>query len=240
MINIAICDDTPIHLQSTADIVRRLLADRDVSIACFPDAESLMADIRGGLHPDIAILDIMLGTASGITLAQSINELLPNCQIIFITSYPQYASDVYLSEHTWFITKAQIEKYLPAALEKAFSSLEGGEAKTPVLSVKVRRTLRRIPVSEVLYLERITYRTKVVTLQEEIFTGQKPADLLANLPEHLFIRCHQSYWVHADMIFSQVGSEFHLIDGKVVPISRTFRSSALAAFSNPISSADRF
>lgn len=231
MLKIAVCDDTPFHLQSTVELVEKTLPEEDVSVWGFSGRAALLSGIRDGLQPNIAILDIELGTDSGIDLATDLNRLLPKCQIIFLTSFPQYASDVYVSKHTWFIMKNQIERYMPAALSKAIACAEGNETPSPTLLAKHHRTLLRIPVSDILFLERITYRTRIVTFKEEFFTGEKPVVLLAKLSESPFIRCHQSYWVNGSNIFSQSGYEFHLIGGKTVPISRTYKASAIEAFS---------
>ena len=231
MLNIAICDDTPLHLQSTVAMVEEMLPNREASVWGFADRNALLSGFRDGLQPNIAILDIELGADSGIDLAKDLNVLLPKCQIIFLTSFPQYASDVYVSHHTWFIIKDQIKEYMPAALAKAISCAEGNAHASPTLLAKHRRTLLRIPVCDILYLERITYRTKIVTFTEEFFTRQKPDALLSGLAESPFIRCHQSYWVNGNNVFSKTGYAFHLIGGKTVPISRTYKSSANEAFS---------
>ena len=231
MLNIVICDDTPVQLQYTHKLVSSYFSGKNITLFDFGSAEDLLSHISGGLLPHIAILDIELGTANGISLAKELNALCPGCQIIFLTAYSQYASDVYYAKHAWFVIKKDIEKYLPSALEKATSSAKTGMfEEEPWLLVKIRHTQQRIPVSSILYLERITYRTRIVTVNKEIVCGQAPKELLEHLPNDLFIRCHQSYWINMGKIFSQKANEFHLIDGTAIPISRTYKKSALEAF----------
>lgn len=50
-------------------------------------------------------MDIELGKENGIDLALKVNEVTPYTQIIYITAYMQYVSDVYQSKHTYFIDK---------------------------------------------------------------------------------------------------------------------------------------
>lgn len=70
-------------------------------------------------------MDIELGSesVSGIKLAQRINLLNPNTQIIFISQYLQYASSVYETDHIYFVYKQQMEEYLPKALSASCRKL---------------------------------------------------------------------------------------------------------------------
>ena len=45
-----------------------------------------------------------------------------------------------------------------------------------------------------------------------------------------FVRCHQSFWVNAEKISALVGKSFLLVDGSKVPISCTYRQSAIEEF----------
>lgn len=230
MIHIFICDDDAVHLRRAHRAVAAAAGDRDVTIHDLDSAAALFARLDEGVHPHVALLDVELESVCGINLAQELNRRCPDCQIIFLTAYARYASDAYFARHTWFVLKKDIDVYLPPALEQAFAAVDNRPCEEPALLVKQRRNLLRLPVSQVLYLERVTYRTKVVTTQETLYCTPTPAALLEGIPAGIFIRCHQSYWVNVKKIFSQVGSDFHLIDGSVVPISRTYRKDAIAAF----------
>ena len=63
---------------------------------------------------------------NGIALADQINKLCPDSQIIFISQYLQYATAVYETEHVYFIHKLQMAKYLPLALQAACRKLAAG------------------------------------------------------------------------------------------------------------------
>ena len=125
--------------------------------------------------------------------------------------------------------KTDMEKYLPAAIKKAIA--EAGEAvPEPYLLLQQQRTQRRVPVKNVLYLERVTYRTRVKTLDAELYVRAAPTELIKHLSSDSFIRCHQSFWANAEKISALVGKSFLLADGSRVPISRTYRQSAIEEF----------
>ena len=143
----------------------------------------------------------------GITLARQINRLAPQCAVIFLTAFLEYATDVYESQHVYFILKGELEQRIEAALKKALTP----QSNITILSAAAQR---QIPCREILYLERILRKTKIQCLSGHEFVSTAPADLLKNTSENEFIRCHQSYWVNF----------YH------ISLSRTYRSAAKAQF----------
>ena len=179
-----------------------------------------------GYAPDIAILDIQMNEMNGIDLAQRINAVLPQCAIIFATSYLTYATDVYETEHAYFILKSEFEQRIGTALQKALA-----RKPLPVLHCPVVHGYRNIPCSQVLCLERILRRTKLTLLGGlEEWTPLTPAELLDTNSALQFIRCHQSYWVNFRQIETMENDCFWLPGGLRIPISRTYRSAAREQF----------
>lgn len=229
MINIFLCDDNAVQLRYVHDFIEDYAKDKPFCIFDCKSAKELLSGIKGQAA-DIAVLDISLGKDNGIELAKAINSSCPGCQIIFLTAYPEYTSDAYFVEHTWYILKKDIAKYLAAALDKCLDTLERGYYEAPAILVKKRRSIERVPVSDILYLERVGHQTKVVKLHDTMLCRQSPEELLSSLDSHVFIHCHQSYWVNCSKIFSLVGDTFHLIDGSEVLISRSRRKETAQLF----------
>ena len=108
MLRIAICDDERIHRRHTAELIDSALAARSADISCFDSSEALLQAVVSGYAPDIAVLDIQMGEMDGISLAKRLNALTPSCRIIFVTSYLAFATEVYSTEHVYFILKSQM------------------------------------------------------------------------------------------------------------------------------------
>lgn len=229
MLNLFICDDISEHLQHEAAYIRSLPISSQIVLKAFDSPQKVIAALREGYLPDLAVLDIEMPKIDGITLAEKLNILCPKCRIIFLTGYTSYTYEAYYAEHIWYVLKTDMEKYLPAALKKAISCINADHVE-PFLFIQQQRTARRLELKTVLFLERITYRTRIKTVSEELFVRAAPSELIAGLPPESFIRCHQSYWVNAEKISALVGQCFLLVDGSSVPISRTFRQSAAERF----------
>ena len=231
MLHIAICDDIALHRNHTEALIKEYFDSKPTEIEIFCQGKALLEGIKKGSYcPDIAVLDIKMDDMDGIQLARELNLLLPDCQIIYLTAYLDYATEVYKTEHSYFVLKQQMEYRLREALDKACVQLKQPAAEVPSLSVKKHRSMTLVPVSEILYLERLGRKTRISCLSCEHWTSQPPAELLNTLSMSPFIRCHQSYWINLDMVMALRENEFHLPGDIKIPLSRTFRQEAKDAF----------
>lgn len=226
MLSIAICDDEIEHAEQLARSVRRQLDEQTAELRLFDSPEAMLGEVTGsGYAPDAAILDIRMDEMDGITLAGKLNSALPQCGIIFATSYLSYAPDVYETEHAYFVLKCEFERRIVPALKKALSR------ETPVLHYPAGSAYRSTRAADVLYIERVLRKTRLRLLGGgEEWTTLHPERLLEPLSARQFIRCHQSFWVNFRHIRSMERDRFLLPGDIAVPISRTYRDSAREQF----------
>lgn len=147
MLNIAICDDDALHGRHTAAQISALDGFAAAKLSLFTSADNLIYAITEDNYAvDIAVLDIQMESMDGIELAKRINEIAPECQIIFLSGHIEYASKVYDAEHVFFVLKSQSETYLKGALEKAVRRREGAKANYIVITNGANA--QRIPVGQ--------------------------------------------------------------------------------------------
>lgn len=229
MLSIAICDDELIHCQRTAEVIRQQLTDYALDIQLFTSPKLFLETVENNNYtPQISILDIQMEYIDGITLAQMLNRLLPRCAIIFLTSFLSMATEVYETEHVYFIVKDQIEKRIRQAVERALQQIQG----EPMLVFRTGTTHHSVPCRDVLFLERVLRRTRIKTIQTEEWVRECPDILLSGRLEQMFVRCHQSYWVNLSSITDMDRTEFVLFDHTHIPISRTYRNFAQIRLQN--------
>lgn len=232
MLHLAVCDDEELHLNNT---LRALSEDAEksgfpVTLRGFSNTAALLSAItEDGYAPDIAVLDIKMGEMDGITLGKQINRHLPGCQLIYVTGYVEYASDVYETEHVYFVLKSQLQTRIHSALQKAMKQ-RSELLNRSIIVTRAGTASMMIPIGEVLYLERVARKTQVVTLQQVHETKAKPEALIPSSDEQCFIRCHQSFWVNHKHIKSMQANDFLLTNDALVPISRTYKQQARKAF----------
>lgn len=228
MIHIAICDDDSAQLKKTEKLIMEAIAQYSPKIDRFSDGTELLKAMQNSDYvPDLAVLDIYMPKCSGIEVAKRLNELAPECRIIFLTSYLGYATDVYETRHSYFILKAELTDRIEAALAKALAET----TENLRLCFREGRTVKIVPASEVLYLERNLKKTTIaLSSGVEHTTPAKAEELLKGVNKGMFVHCHQSYWVNLEKVTSMTADSFILSNGMEIPISRSQKKEVKKAF----------
>ena len=228
MIHIAICDDDSTQLKKTEKLIMEAIAQYSPEIDRFSDGTELLKAMQNSDYvPDLAVLDIYMPKCSGIEVAKRLNELAPECRIIFLTSYLGYATDVYETRHSYFILKAELTDRIEAALAKALAET----TENLRLCFREGRTVKIVPASEVLYLERNLKKTTIaLSSGVEHTTPAKAEELLKGVNKGMFVHCHQSYWVNLEKVTSMTADSFILSNGMEIPISRSQKKEVKKAF----------
>lgn len=218
MIEIVICEDNPIHTKKIQEQIESNI-DEPFRIRSFSSAVDFRKGLLSpGLACDILFMDIELGAVSGITLAQEVNARHPGIQIIFISQYLEYVSDVYETDHIFFIHKSYADTYLPIALEKALNKIH--TLNTISLRFHWHKENFEILQKDILYMERILRITEIHTNNQIYTTSEKLTELITRL-DHSFIITHRSFLINLHSVVSFGKESAYLSSGMTIPISRS-------------------
>jgi len=119
-------------------------------------------------HFDLALLDIHMPGADGLTLAQTLRTLANPPAVVFVTAHSEHAVQAFELEATDYLTKPVRLERLQTALQKVERMLQSRQGSKPdepeeVLIIQDRGRTERVPLSQVLYfkaeLKYITVRT---------------------------------------------------------------------------------
>jgi two-component system response regulator AlgR len=119
-------------------------------------------------HFDLALLDIHMPGADGLTLAQTLRTLANPPAVVFVTAHSEHAVQAFELEATDYLTKPVRLERLQTALQKVERMLQARKGSRPdepeeVLIIQDRGRTERVPLSQVLYfkaeLKYITVRT---------------------------------------------------------------------------------
>ena len=117
---------------------------------------------------DVALLDIHMPGADGLTLAQTLRSMPDAPAVVFVTAHAEHAVHAFELEAVDYLTKPVRLERLQVALQKVERTIEyirGPIANLPVdvLIIQERGRTLRVPLAEVLYLKAelkyITVRT---------------------------------------------------------------------------------
>ncbi len=229
MYRVALCEDEKIfsgaQKKACCDIFEKLNIEYHISV--FDNsADFLKAFLEQGERYDLLLLDILMEGTDGMTLAKRIRETDKETAIIFITSSRDYALLGYDVNALHYLMKpldiGKLEQLIQADYHKRFSNrfflFETGGGK------------QRTELKDIICLETAGRRVAVTTHDGLMYVSGKLTDLLNELPKEQFIRCHQAYAVNIRNIRELTRQDAIAIDGKAIPVSRTFSKEVQKVF----------
>ena len=96
-------DDEPKMLRRLQRVISE--AEPGAEVMAFSDSDELLSAMAKGNTPDVVFTDIEMPGISGLSLALNIKLLSPKTGIVFVTSFPQYASDAFRLHVNGYILK---------------------------------------------------------------------------------------------------------------------------------------
>lgn len=145
---------------------------------------------------DVALIDIHMPGADGLTLARTLRALPNPPAVVFVTAYAEHAVHAFELEAVDYLTKPVRLERLQATLQKVerlMQSSRGPEPDFPeeVLIIQERGRTERVPLAQVLYLKaELKYITVRTAAKSYILEGS-----LSELEEKYqtrFMRIHRN------------------------------------------------
>lgn len=219
MLQIGIVEDNPIQLEHYIQLLHQELQDTPHTIHAFTNPNAIYNSLLDQHSYNIIIMDIIYENVNGIEIAKKINYKFPNIAIIFMSAYVDQAPYVYDVDHIYFIYKKDIDSRLGIALEKAIHKL--ADYNQTYLQIKWKSTTYIIHTKEIIYMERIKRKVKIVTQNEEYLTYTKLDDLTNTLSKQ-FLRVHNSFIIHTQFI-KEIHRNFLIMKNNAyIPVSRGY------------------
>ena len=197
MLRVLIVDDEPLARVRLAQLVG------EASVAGAPLARVLgeAADAPSALvwlrqhEVDLVLLDVQMPGRDGTQLAAELKRLPEPPAVVFVTAHAEHALRAFELDAVDYLTKPVRRERMQAALERVARRLDapaaGAASPEPVIVVSERGRLRRVPLSEVLYLKAELKYVTLRTAAHSYVLDDALADLEQRLGEH-FLRVHRN------------------------------------------------
>lgn len=101
--------------------------------------------------------------------------------------------------------------------------------KTEFITVRADRANHQVKLDDIIYLESLSDYVKIHVSDQTLITRETISSFEESLPE-TFIRIHRSYIINQNYV-SRFSSTSVTVDDTELPISRTYKSDAIAALS---------
>lgn len=236
MLRIAVFDDEPQYLNYAEKIINENFSNADTNVYTFSNKEDFDKLFNtDAFFFDIIIADIQMADIDGIELAKYIRKQNERIRIIFLTNYLEYATDVYDTDHTFFVLKNEAETRLPVALNKAIMQLERMQKEIIALDT-IHNGKVFFKIDDILYFERISRETIIHTEhgEETVFWN---LDKLENMfKKNTMARVHRSYMINMHHIKKLRGNDVIMSDSSIIHITRSYSKKFKEDFMNFIKS----
>lgn len=113
--NVIIVDDNKIILTGGTPVIEKALPN--ARVVGFTKPSEVIEYVKKN-HVALAFLDIELGLTNGIDLCNSLLEINPRMNIIFLTAYPEYSIEAWNTKASGFMVKPITLEGVKAQLKK--------------------------------------------------------------------------------------------------------------------------
>lgn len=223
MLIIGICEDKEAERNEIRDMLSRILFSKtEFQVRLFSSGGELLQAVETkSFDCDLLLLDIHMPEPDGMALAHELRKRQVDVDIIFITRSQEHIFEGYTCKAFSYILKPCTMQRLSEELNRYLDELEN---TSECLNVSIQGTTRRIPLSDIIYIE--SNRRKIIlhTEREQIEFYEKMEVIEQLLTDKGFLRCHQSYMVQKRRVssFGRSGIE---MDSIQVPVSRKYYDS---------------
>lgn len=218
-IQIGICDD---RVEDIKILSESLYAyDPTFKIFHYTDGESLIEDCRDAeIQFDILFMDIYMPGLNGIETARKIRARMKYVKIVFISSSSEHYPEAYDVFAFNYILKPFSKEKLNSVVNQALLEINREHRQRISFSYKGKRHC--VYCQDILYIES---RDKTISFYMEnkriLQCYGKLDEILKQLPEELFIRCHQSFAVNVFHV-TEMTNNYYRIDSVVISISKKY------------------
>ena len=216
--NILVCDDDEIFVQQLTKEINYYCASWSIDVTVSPFVRPTQID--SSIQYDIAFLDIDMKEITGISLARTLRQRIPNIVIIFVTNFVQYAPEGYEVSAFRYLLKNNVQEKLSSYLKLAFEQVFKSQQ---IVTISISSEDVDVPIQNILYLESnrriITIHLINTTRDQYQFYGN-----MTNLSEKFkvlgFLRIQKSFLVNMNYIELFQFVRVQLKNGQVLSSSK--------------------
>lgn len=247
-IGVVIVEDEAISYE----IIKRMIQNNILEVEILGHAASCKEGIRliNKVKPDLVFLDIQMEDGTGFTLLEAFDNI--DFQVVFVTSYNQYAINAIKCSALDYILKPIALPDLKAAIRK-YQSLEYKannkiQHSTLIQNIKSEKKVPRkiiIPSEDeyllvspsdiVRFYSEGHYTIIVLADDKKMKVAKSLKEFEQLLEEANFARIHNAHLINAHYVKSYLkinGGEVLMKDGAVIPVSRRRKSAFMDVLTN--------
>ena len=218
MLEMFLCDDNKVITDYLEFFIKKNFGNK-FNTTILSSCRELFSKVEINFDiPDIIITDINLGDGNAIEVIKLIQQSHPHIKVIYLTGYVPYATDIFETNPSYFLTKPINENKLQDAIVKTVQSC--GRVHKDMLVLKSRGVETVVMKNDIVFIEskgrKLTFH---ITDKDPIEIYEK-MDIIQTELDGRFIRIHKSYLVNMRFISERTNNSVSLFTGETLPISK--------------------
>ncbi len=185
--------------------------------------------IRSTENFDIVFMDIRMEKLDGLEVARIMRKINTDSVLIFVTHMAQLAIKGYEVDALDFIVKPADQYSINYVLTKALTRLEN--VSSTIFALKTAEGIVSLSSNDITYVEVFDHKLAYHTIKGTYEARGRLSDVVQKLDSKRFIMCNRSFVVNLRYV-SSACSEYLVVDGKKVYISKSHSKEIMKHFSN--------
>ena len=209
--NIIICDDDK---RQVTQIQQFLSSRNGYTIFTFHSGEELLNELPQSC--DIAILDIKLQDTLGTKLAEKLQTIYPEIDVIFISAYPKYVTSAFRIKASQFLVKPINKDTFLSEFDYILAQRRSQHYRWIVTN---KNSIHALSPDEIAFVEAYHRHLFIHTPTQSIDICGSLKDACKELECYGFVLCHQGFLINIKYIHQIKGDTIILSTGDHIPIS---------------------
>ena len=213
----------PEQIKSISKIYKTI--SRTIDIDEFESGEELLNSEK---NYDIIVLDYLLGSTNGLTVAKELRKRNVLSSIIFLTSYPNFMIDAFEVNTFRFLLK-------PIDKSKFFKAIDDYikivDANYPITIIQ-NKELKKINSNEICYIEADGKYSNIHLSDKIMHCSKTLAGVTKLLPAYCFVKTHRAFVVNLHYIKSYSSDTVYLSNGESAFLSKNYQKSFQTSYMN--------
>ena len=217
MINIAICDDEQVILNSIEKLVTDFFHSQNIEIKIFlfSSGEELLGI---GKDIDILFLDIQMKHLNGIETARKIRSKGYKGFLIFITVLKEMVFQSFEVQPFDYLLKPIQYDNFQKTMERLLLSMKSADKENLLIQRGSESSI--VSFGEIVFCEIIDRKVYLHLKSAEVIDYYDRIDNLEKKLDNRFFRCHRSYLINLQYLISYKNGFAHMVENHQIPVSR--------------------
>ena len=218
--NIAVCDENPEDREGLISLVRKYFCERNlfVNVFVFYSGTELICEVEDGASFDVIFLSVERNGEVGIDTAYSLRMSGFRRELVLVSSTADFAIDGYEVGAAGYLPKPCSAVMFGKIMDRI-----SGNFSVDTYLIKHRRSIIKVPLNEIIYVESNNSKCTVHTSSGDNYTLYKHLDdIESELGDRRFLRCHRSFIVNMNCV-AAVDNDFVLDSGERILIRQKSR-----------------